>query len=132
MWATPFIRYETGDIAETASRSCSCGRNLPLLERIRGRAWDVVVLPDGRRLFGPYFHEIFARYTELRQWQIIQQGPKRLDIKLDSRGNIPSIEDRVLTDLRRVLPPEVLLHIQQVNRIETPAGIKFKVIDSRI
>jgi hypothetical protein len=56
----------------------------------------------------------------------------RLEIKLDSRGNIPGLEDRVLKDLRRVLPPEISLRIRRVNRIETPVGEKFKVIDSRI
>ncbi len=30
----PFLRYRTGDFAVLAGRSCTCGRHLPLLERI--------------------------------------------------------------------------------------------------
>ncbi len=32
----PFLRYRTGDFAVLAGRSCTCGRHLPLLERIDG------------------------------------------------------------------------------------------------
>jgi phenylacetate-CoA ligase len=44
----PFLRYATGDVGALSSRSCPCGRALPLLERIEGRSNDSVVAPDGR------------------------------------------------------------------------------------
>jgi phenylacetate-CoA ligase len=44
----PFIRYATGDLGAWSARSCSCGRALPLLERIEGRSNDSIVTPDGR------------------------------------------------------------------------------------
>ncbi len=34
-WAMPFIRYVNGDLATPSSRTCACGRGLPLLERMR-------------------------------------------------------------------------------------------------
>jgi phenylacetate-CoA ligase len=132
MWTMPFIRYETGDIADMALRNCPCGRSLPLLGHIRGREWDVVALPDGRRLYGPFFHEIFAGYPELHQWQIVQRELNRLEVKLDIRGEAAGLQDRVRDDLRRVLPPDVRLHIRRVNGIRSPGGKKFKVIDSRV
>jgi len=44
----PFIRYATGDIGVLSARRCTCGRALPLLERIEGRSNDSVVARDGR------------------------------------------------------------------------------------
>jgi phenylacetate-CoA ligase len=44
----PFIRYATGDIGAYSTRGCSCGRALPLIERIEGRSNDLIVAPDGR------------------------------------------------------------------------------------
>ena len=35
---TPFIRYETGDYLTLASEPCGCGRSLPSISRICGRA----------------------------------------------------------------------------------------------
>jgi phenylacetate-CoA ligase len=44
----PFLRYRTGDLGAMSPRQCSCGRALPLLERIEGRANDLIMAPDGR------------------------------------------------------------------------------------
>jgi len=44
----PFIRYATGDRGALSNRLCRCGRPLPLLERLDGRANDSIVAPDGR------------------------------------------------------------------------------------
>ena len=46
----PFIRYATGDIAVISPRRCSCGRALPLLERVEGRSNDTILAPDGRMI----------------------------------------------------------------------------------
>ena len=39
-----------GDYA-TPGPVCGCGRGLPVLERVMGRARNMLVLPDGRRLW---------------------------------------------------------------------------------
>jgi phenylacetate-CoA ligase len=44
----PFIRYATGDMGALSPGLCSCGRALPMLERIDGRSNDSIVAPDGR------------------------------------------------------------------------------------
>jgi phenylacetate-CoA ligase len=44
----PFLRYVTGDIGALSIRRCTCGRALPLLERLDGRANDSIVARDGR------------------------------------------------------------------------------------
>ncbi|MEA2374127.1 MAG: hypothetical protein QOD53_590 [Thermoleophilaceae bacterium] len=44
----PLLRYETGDLAVAARAPCPCGRTLPLLRSVEGRARDAVALRDGR------------------------------------------------------------------------------------
>ena len=46
-FATPFIRYDTGDYGIGAAEPCDCGRTLPLLERIIGRARNIFRFSDG-------------------------------------------------------------------------------------
>ena len=45
--AMPLIRYRTGDVAVRRDDRCSCGRTLPMLERMVGRAPDLLVTSDG-------------------------------------------------------------------------------------
>jgi phenylacetate-CoA ligase len=45
---TPFIRYETGDLATTADDDCGCGWKSPTWTEIVGRVDDRVLTPDGR------------------------------------------------------------------------------------
>jgi phenylacetate-CoA ligase len=47
-YATPLIRYDIGDRAEVGS-PCPCGRGLPVLDRIYGRARNMMVLPSGEK-----------------------------------------------------------------------------------
>lgn len=70
MWTMPFVRYETGDLALMAPYPCPCGRTLPLLAAIHGRAIDSIELPGGRRLLWPYFHVVLASEREVVQWQV--------------------------------------------------------------
>ena len=82
MWTMPIIRYATGDLAELDSRPCPCGRGLPLLKHLYGRAVDSVLLPRGGRLFWPFFHEVLGRYPELRQWRVVQEDAGRLRLQV--------------------------------------------------
>ena len=80
--AAPLIRYATGDSAIFASKSCSCGRSLPLLSSINGRLADCIVLPDGRKL-SPYV--ITCTVEEIpgvRQFQVIQETDGSIRIRL--------------------------------------------------
>ena len=79
-FAMPVIRYDTGDYAD-AGASCSCGRGLPTIARIRGRWRGMLTLPDGSRhwpLTGIYgFREI----ASVRQYQMIQHAPDRIELR---------------------------------------------------
>ncbi len=72
--AMPLIRYEMGDLASWGGR-CPCGRGLPVLKSLEGRADDMVVLPSGR-MRSP----LSVRFTDLecvvkgiRTYQLIQE-----------------------------------------------------------
>jgi phenylacetate-CoA ligase len=132
MWTMPFIRYATGDIAALDSRPCRCGRYLPKLLQLDGREWDAIILPDGKKLYAPCFHEILAKFSELRRWQLIQDTALSLSLKLVMRQDIPQLFDLIRRSLRSALPPEMELHIQEVDDIHTPVGQKPKAIVSNL
>ncbi|MCP3928432.1 MAG: phenylacetate--CoA ligase family protein [Bacteroidetes bacterium] len=46
----PLIRYKMGDVGIISDRQCSCGRGLPLLEKVMGRSVDILQAPDGKKI----------------------------------------------------------------------------------
>jgi phenylacetate-CoA ligase len=46
----PMLRYDTGDLAVAAAGPCPCGRSLPLIQSVEGRARSAVTRADGRVL----------------------------------------------------------------------------------
>ena len=82
-FATPLIRYEVGDYA-VAGELCSCGRGLPVLERIMGRSRNRLLLPDGRSEF-PYlgeYHQWAEISTAVRQFQFVQRSLDEIEKKM--------------------------------------------------
>lgn len=72
--AMPLIRYHIGDVASWAGRPCSCGRGLPLLERIEGREADYVTTARGELVSGISLTDNFGTLVPgIVQLQIIQE-----------------------------------------------------------
>ena len=74
-----------GDFAEVAA-PCGCGRTLPALARILGRASDLVVLPSGARRFANFGHSTIASLTQIVQIQLAQKSLYDLEVRLVTRG----------------------------------------------
>jgi phenylacetate-CoA ligase len=132
MWTMPIIRYDTGDSAEAAREPCPCGRILPLLRCVYGRAVDSVLLPDGGRLFWPFFHEVLGGYGGLSRWRVVQHGQRHLEIQLVLSPDRISLLKTIELDLRRALPHEVELKVATVDDIPLKPGEKVRMVISRI
>jgi phenylacetate-CoA ligase len=78
--AMPFIRYEVGDICVPLDRICSCGRGLPLMSMIRGRADDFIVTPDGQYV-SPLIFEI-PSILGVGQYRIVQKQIDKLLVQI--------------------------------------------------
>lgn len=83
--AMPLIRYDIGDAAEVGP-PCPCGRGLPVLARILGRRQNMLRLPGGGRrwtlLSSGDIAALLAAAPPLRQHQVIQRAPDRLEVTL--------------------------------------------------
>jgi phenylacetate-CoA ligase len=77
----PLLRYAIGDYAEAGS-PCTCGRGLPTLARILGRARDLRTLPSGERRFSLQASRALRDIPGIRQFQIVQRDHARLEIRL--------------------------------------------------
>jgi phenylacetate-CoA ligase len=81
--AMPLIRYEISDWAELGDGPCPCGRGLPLLLRLEGRAGQFVYGRDGRWISAYAFLEpLYAKPTT--GLRVIQDEPGRVRVLLEN------------------------------------------------
>jgi phenylacetate-CoA ligase len=85
-WSQPIIRYRVGDlVGEPPSGPCACGRTLPRVGRLEGRAGDFVTLPDGRRINGLIPYYIFrphAKGGQVREYQFVEFPGGRIELRV--------------------------------------------------
>lgn len=79
-YAMPLIRYDQGDYAQLPQAPCGCGRTLPTIGRILGRARDMFVQPNGDRVWPRMSMEETAEFLPALQRQVIQHRPDLIEI----------------------------------------------------
>ena len=135
--AMPLIRYRVGDLGELSHHNCACGRGLPVLQSICGRAYDVLVNGDGKRFHPEFFIYIFEDAKNAGMhcpgFQLEQTGRNELTIRM--LGPIPEqerLEKYIMGRLVREFYPTVKVVFQQVATLQREASGKMRVVKSSI
>lgn len=130
----PLIRYRNGDHVTLTDRVCSCGRGLPLIEKVEGRDADYVVTPTGSLISGISLTENFACLIEgTAQVQIVQEAVTHLRLRIvpseafgaDSRRQIA----RLVGD---TFGPTMRHEIELVDAIPQEPGGKYRFCISKV
>lgn len=122
--AMPYIRYDTGDIG-AVTRSCDCAYNSLVLDRIEGRADDVVVTPAGRRVTRLSY--VTKPGRGILESQIAQTARDRVVIRVVPAQDFdPTSMEDVLRVARDVLGSEMRVDWELVEFIPRTQSAKFK------
>lgn len=83
-YSFPLIRYGTGDLGVLAKERCTCGRELPVLEKVSGRTVDLIDVPVGESIPVTQLDHIFGvmPYEQIKQVQLYQPSRDRLILRL--------------------------------------------------
>ncbi|MCE9591346.1 MAG: phenylacetate--CoA ligase family protein [Planctomycetes bacterium] len=131
-FAMPLVRYEIGDYAEVGAAS-PCGRGLPVLKRVLGRARARIRLPDGSLRFAYNPSDVFAVIAAVRQYQIVQTKPDRLTVRLVARRALETGEARLIeTGLAESFGYPFPIDWEYVESIARAAGGKFEDVRSEL
>ncbi len=122
--ATPFIRYAIGDEGQVVRSDCPCGRTGQAIRQLTGRTYDVITAPSGTMLTGPFWTNATRRAGGILQYQLIQQSPTRLEMRvLTDERYCEACARSIQGELRALVGDELELTVRPVDRIEpTPAG----------
>jgi phenylacetate-CoA ligase len=125
----PFLRYANGDRAVAGCATCSCGRGLSLLGGVVGRRLDVLRTPDGHWIPGEVFPHLLKDYVPVRRFQVIQDEPDHVQVKLVVGPNWNHSErERVGHALQEVLSPAMRLDLAVVDDIPLTRVGKLRVV----
>ncbi len=97
-FAMPLIRYEIGDYAELGP-ACSCGRGLPVINRVLGRVRNMLRLPDGSEVWPLIGEPTYAEIPAIRQFQIGQKSSELLEMRLVTQRPLTTEEESKLRDI---------------------------------
>jgi len=123
----PLVRYRTGDRgALSTARSCECGRTLPQLDHLEGRADDVLYTCDGRRI--GRLDPVFKSDLPLREVQIVQPEIDRLIVRYVPATNFDSAALDVIKDGLRQRMGDIRVEFVRFDQIPRGPNGKVKAV----
>ena len=123
-----------GDFGFVDDKKCPCGRTLPVIENIHGRAYDTVQSPDGRRFHGEFFMYIFEEAEKLKlgvsKFQVVQETLYRIIIKIVPSDNYKKemLEDLVAEYVKNSFGRDVKVLFEIVSDIIREKSGKIRLI----
>lgn len=132
-YAMPFLRYHIGDIGQLSSATCRCGRGLPLMEVVQGRATDMFKTRHGQSVHGEYFTHLFYGINEVEQFQVIQKDYDHILVSIVPKT--PLLPERLAfleRAMKHVMHPEVTIEFQFVDHIPLKSSGKYRFTISEV
>jgi phenylacetate-CoA ligase len=125
-FAMPLIRYDLGDVALLGA-PCVCGRGLPVIERVLGRAGQLAVDPSGRTFYPHLSPDFWVSSAPILQRQIIQCAADALRVDYVGERDLNDDETRTLTaEIRQAMLYAYRITFNRVTKIAHAPGGKFE------
>jgi phenylacetate-CoA ligase len=131
----PLIRYAIGDQAAFAPADavCGCGRGLPRLEAVAGRAFDVVRFPNGGAVGGTYWTILMKTRPGIDRFQVVQQRLGEITVRYIAAAPLPrQTEEFLRSEIAKRAGDEFRVKFDRVTEIAVGAGGKQRIVLSEI
>ena len=124
----PFIRYRIEDVGVWTQRNCSCGRGLPLMERVTGRVADYLKRRDGSLVAGVSLVErTLTAIAGIEQLQIVQPSRDEIVLNVVRAGDFTAAsEAALLAELRGVFGEGITFRTQFLERMPQERSGKYR------
>jgi phenylacetate-CoA ligase len=124
----PLIRYRVGDRGALAdwSTKCECGRTLPLISSIDGRADDVLLTRDGRRI--GRLDPVFKSTLSIREAQIIQEAIDCVRLRFVPAPGYTAADGQSMVSRLQERMGRIEVMLEPVSEIPRTANGKFRAV----
>jgi len=132
-YTMPFIRYAVDDICVPSGRPCPCGRTLPMIESIKGRANDFIVLPDGQIVASCFLVIIMQAIHDIAQYRIVQEDKRQILVQLTKgREFDPRTPERIKEEIEKVTENQLRVEIELIEEIPRDQSGKIRTVVSKV
>ena len=129
----PLIRYKNDDVGALSDKTCPCGRNLPLLEKVDGRALDIIQTPDGKMVAGEFFPHLMKEFEEIEKFQVLQEDLQNLKLNMIKRKELSHEKLSLLkNEISKVMGEHIKIDFHFVEEIPLTESGKFRVVASKV
>jgi phenylacetate-CoA ligase len=128
----PFVRYRTGDMAVAGTKPCTCGRGLPVLERVFGRSTDFVRTRDGNTLHAlALIYEVRDK-PGVQAFKFIQSEDLALELLVVAGPELTAnVEAEIRRGLLARMGADSELTVRRVAEIPPEKSGKYRYVVSR-
>jgi phenylacetate-CoA ligase len=129
----PLIRYRTGDYAAFSTKACECGRTLPVITDLFGRAYDTMRNREGKLFHGEFmmyiFEEAQRRDLGVNAFQVIQKDLQTFKVRVVPGVSYgPATEEFISNKVRERFDHEAVIEFEKVDKIDRAASGKMRLI----
>lgn len=121
-YGMPLIRYDTGDLGVLSQDSGNM-----YIEKIEGRKLDMLYDTKGNIVSSYLVYKNMWQYTEIIQYQLIQEGQKEYTVKINVNSTF-SREARLIQEFKTYLGEDAVIIIKYVSEIPLLSSGKRKFV----
>ena len=124
----PLVRYRVGDRGawDSDSSPCGCGRTLPRIARLEGRADDTLFTRDGRAV--GRMDPVFKSRAPVREAQIVQEALDRVRLRVVPADGYTSADGVAIAARIRDRLGDVVVTVDEVTEIPRTANGKLRAV----
>ena len=132
-FAMPFIRYDTGDVGIASDEKCPCGRGLPLLKSIEGRADDFFISSKGTLYSPSVIVNQIKLIAGISQFRIIQHTENDITTQIVPGEDFSKETIRkIKAILRTIMGGDINIKVQIFNTIPPDPSGKIRSLISKV
>jgi phenylacetate-CoA ligase len=132
--ATVLLNYRLGDMVTLPVEPCTCGRSLPVIENIAGRANDMIRLPTGELRHSLMFLAPLQKIPGVNKVQLVQNRDSSVQLNLVCRkgSDWPGISRSALEISKKLIGQGVEVSARQLTEIPREPGGKIRTVISHL
>ena len=129
----PMIRYDQGDVARMSDERPVCGRGFPLMEGVRGRAGDFIMLRSGRKLTPHPFFLVLDHALGVGRWQIVQEAVDHIRVSVTMPGgHTNDALDAIRRAISELVDDEAVIDVSVVDSLRESSRSKLRSVISKL
>jgi len=132
--ATVLLNYRLGDVVALPEAACACGRTLPTIESVKGRAADMIIMNNGEQRHSLLFMAPMQKIPGVVQVQLVQENEHQLSIKVVCAAGSEWLMIKTSTEqiVRNLTGQAMTVDAHRVASIPREPGGKVRAVISKL